>query len=657
MAIWAVPVFAQPAAPPARQGEPAAAKPAAPLPALLEPYAGFDVVFGPGGPRVLGPDAAPQVQAMLLEPGLDLGSPACQIGDVRIEARRLLVQISCADGKATAILAVREPGDQGKNSAATAWFSLALPPAWQQPAAAELQLARTAAQAELLKRVQAGEAKLPWQRVRPAPGSPADAWMTALLLAQRAAATGDLPGARSALLQAKAVRPLSELRPAELFDFALLSVASAEKVLLQEVLKGLETKLAAQAQPTSQGFAGDDAAELRALAAAIPALAGDPTSTVTKANSCLSPPGCDVLPAVRALAASRAYAQAADVLDGGPLAGQGKVAFDLLKLRFGLASALNDAAVELAIAERMTVEHPEMAEGLDLRAAGLGRAGRYREAIEILHELSQRHADRDIVLGRIAGLLAFLTAEALEDPSKKAELELVEQRMREAAQRNNDIVARFIVATRGYYAGEFTKALPELQALAATANRDPRIPLYLAMAHFWLGHQADAEKWIGKAVQIGPSDPDVFYCRSQIVRRSNLPLAIADLERYEAMTKQPWALGPRQKTERVEAELALMRKGRIPPDWDKPGPDRAVFLPAEQTGTAASELAIRGPNGAGAAANTAESAQPQATATPTQGENPQPLSGQSPKTPWTLIGLGAAIAAALGLRFVRARRK
>jgi hypothetical protein len=100
-----------------------------------------------------------------------------------------------------------------------------------------------------------------------------------------------------------------------------------------------------------------------------------------------------------------------------------------------------------------------------------------------------------------------------------------------------------------------------------------------------------------------------------------------------------------------------MRKGRIPPDWDKPGPDRAVFLPAEQTGTAASELAIRGPNGAQATAMGPGSAQPQATATATQSENPQPLSGQPPKTPWTLIGLGAAIAAALGLRFVRARRK
>jgi hypothetical protein len=80
-------------------------------------------------------------------------------------------------------------------------------------------------------------------------------------------------------------------------------------------------------------------------------------------------------------------------------------------------------------------------------------------------------------------------------------------------------------------------------------------------------------------------------------------------------------------------------------------------LPAEQTGTAASELAIRGPDGAGATAKTAESAQPQASATATQSENPQPLSGPTPKTPWTLIGLGAAIAAALGLRFVRARRK
>ena len=651
-ALWAVAALASPPAPPAAPT--AAAKP---LPGLLEPYSGFDVVFGPGGPRVLGPEANPQIEAMLFHPGKALGTGGCELGNVRVEASRLLVEVQCpGDAKVTVPFQVRDRGATSQQTEGTAWFAATWPTEWQQDKAGAAADARRGAQAELLVRVRAKEGLLTWQRVRPAPGSPADGWMTALLAAQTNLATGDLPGGRRALAQAKAVRPSAELRPSELFDFALLAYGLADKAAVTEALDSLTRALAALAQPTPQGFAGNEAADLRAIAAAVAALSGDPTATVAKASDCLKPPGCDLLPVVRALAATRAFEQAAAVLDGGPLAGQTKVPFDLLKLRFGMASALNDPAGELAIAERMTREHPDLPQALDLRAAGLGRAGRYRESIEILHDLSRRHADRDIVLGRIAGMLAFLTAEALQDPTKVAELEAVELRMREAAKEPTDVVARFIVATRGYYAGKFDTALPELQALAKSGNRDPRIPLYLAMTYFWTGQQAEAERWIDRAVAIGPSDPDVFYCRSQIVRRVDVPLAILDLERYEAMTKQPWAVGPRAKSQRVEAELALMRKGRIPPDWDKPGPDRAVFLPAEQTGTAALPNAILGRVAAIGAATVAPAARQAGSHTATAAEQ-EPAGRASSSPPWTLIGLGSAVAAALALRLYRHKRK
>lgn len=652
-ALWAVAGLAAPPAAPI-----GAAKP---LPGLLEPYSGFDVVFGPGGPRVLGPEANPQIEAMLFGPGKELGgggagSGGCELGNVRVEASRLLVEVQCPDEpKVTVPLQVRERGVAAEKTQGTTWFTIAWPAEWQAAAAGPAQDRHRSAQADLLQRVQAKEGLLTWQRVRPAPGSPTDGWMTALLAAQTSLATGELPGGRRALAQAKALRPWADLRPSELFDFAILAYGLGDQAAGREAVDSLVRALAAAAQPTPQGYAGNEAADLRALAAAVPALAGDPTAAVAKASACLAPPGCDLLPVVRALAATRAFAQAAAVLDGGPLAGQAKVPFDLLKVRFGMASALDDFAGELTIAERMTKENPELPQALDLRAAGLGRAGRYRESIEILHDLSKRYPDRDIVLGRIAGLLAFLTAEALQNPAKVSELQAVEQRMREAAKEATDVVARFIVATRGYYAGKFEQALPELQALAQTGNRDPRIPLYLAMTFFWTGKQAEAESWIDRAVSIGPSDPDVFYCRSQIVRRVDVPLAIQDLERYEAMTKQPWAVGPRAKSQRVEAELALMRKGRIPPDWDKPGPDRAVFLPAEQTGTAASPQAIQGR----AVAATAQGAAGAALAdshSAAEAANQAP-SGQAPASPpWTLIGLGVAGAAALGLRLYRWKR-
>jgi tetratricopeptide (TPR) repeat protein len=316
----------------------------------------------------------------------------------------------------------------------------------------------------------------------------------------------------------------------------------------------------------------------------------------------------------------------------------------------------------LAVAKRMHDAWPDDPEAADVLSTGLARAGRLREAIETLHDLSKKHPERDIVLGRIAGLLNFLTDEAATDPKKKADLDAIAVRMKAAAQDPQDLVARFVVATREYYAGKLPEALPQLEALAKTGSRDPRIPLYLAMTHFWLGHQQEAQALIQHAVDIGPSDPDVFYCRSQIVRKVNLPLAIADLQRYEAMTTRPWSVGPKRKAERVEAELAFMKRGELPPDWDKPGPERAPFDPAHQQGTPVTQevregrIALPGavtPVGlqgeaSGVAIGAPATGTGMAPPSPSHGPDAPPPGDE--EQPWLPIALVVAIATALGVR-------
>ncbi|MBM4344876.1 MAG: hypothetical protein FJ100_16030 [Deltaproteobacteria bacterium] len=406
-----------------------------------------------------------------------------------------------------------------------------------------------------------------------------------------------------------------------------------------------------------------DPATAAGLQPALQALAGEVTAAAEGAQACAARPECDSLPAIRALAAVRAFALAAQALDRGPLAKPETATHDLLKLRFGMASALGDAQGEIDAAKRIQAARPDAPEGVDLLAAGYARAGQWRQAIVLLHDLSKGHPERDIVLGRIAGMINFLTDAAGASPERKADLDAIEARMKAAAADPNDIVARFIVATRAYYAGRLQEALPQLEALNQSANRDPRLPLYLAMAHFWLGHQQDAMRIIQRAVAIGPSDPDVFYCRSQIVRRVNLPLAIADLERYETMTHQPWAIGPAQKAARVQAELAFMRRGVIPPDWDKPGPDRVAFLPESQTGTAVDDDVRLGRNWlpgaatpsegpAGGATPTADapgqaSAVAQAPYQPPQGPPPR----QDDPAPWWPVAALTAVVAAVAARF------
>ena len=66
-------------------------------------------------------------------------------------------------------------------------------------------------------------------------------------------------------------------------------------------------------------------------------------------------------------------------------------------------------------------------------------------------------------------------------------------------------------------------------------------------------------------------DPDVYYCRSHIVRRSDTAAAAADLKRYVALSEAPGTIHFRDKTERIRKEIELLERGEIPPDWDRPG--------------------------------------------------------------------------------------
>jgi tetratricopeptide (TPR) repeat protein len=547
-------------------------------PALLEPYAGYDVVFGPQAARVLGPEAAPAIERMLSAAGPEI-APGCSLGDIGIEATRIALKVQCAGAALTFGIAARGRGQPASDDA-TAVFVIS-----------GGSVSQPAVKAELLRRVRAGEAGIPWQRVRAQRGSSAGSFAAGLNDAQRACAVGDRETARRHLNNALAARPLTALEPHELLDVALLAGEASAATLQGDAAAMLKRALAKAGRS-----AGDGKATFAPLEPAALALAGAVTEAVDRGLVCArrSERPCDVVPLVRTLAATHHYEEAARVLDLGPLTAPGTPPRELLKLRFGLASALRNADAELALGLRWQQAFPDDPRGPDLVATGLARMGRHREAIELLHDLYRRHPERDIVLGRIAGLVNFLTEAAGTDATLKADLAHVEARMHDLAHDPTDVVARFIVATRAYYAGRLDEAVPLLEALQQSGNRDPRLPLYLAMAHYWLGHHAEAVKLIQHAVDIGPSDPDVFYCRSQIVRRWNLPLAIADLKRYESMTSQPWSIGPVRKSQRVKAELAYLERGELPPDWDKPGPERAKFEPETQAGTPVSQAVREG---------------------------------------------------------------
>lgn len=569
---------------PAHAADPPAERP----PALLEPFAGYDVIFAPRGEPALGADAAAPVEVMLEGKGPALPS-GCYSGDIKLEQTQVTWRIDCGGLHFKFLLHHRDAPNLPVKSTRTVRFAI-LP--LVEPVQCEGDCPRQATELTTIVRLRvlAGEAKVPWQQVRDKPGSSADAWQTALNDAHRAVATADPAVARKSLKAAVAARPIAQLRVTEAFDLLLLA---------HEAAAGLDSELVVQV-----GAASDvaDSSYHYALTAFLPEGVTDATEYV---QDCLGEKHrCapdrvrprDWLPLVRALAATRQFSMAAKLLDAIPLARSVKQPpQEWLKLRFGLASALNDAVAEQAVARRCIAAWPDEPAGPDLLSAALIRGKQYRLAIETLHDLSLAHPERDIVLGKLAGMLNFLRGAAADDPKLQEDVKAIEARMSAAAKANpNDIVARFLDATRKYYGGHLIEALPELEALHKTDNRDPRIPLYLAMTHFWLGHQKIAESLIQDAVKIGPSDPDVFYCRSQIVRRWNLPQAVADMQRYVAMTSQPWSINAEKKDERVRAELDYMQRGVLPPDWDKPGPERAVFDPKNQPGTPVSAAVKNG---------------------------------------------------------------
>lgn len=612
-------------------------------PALLEPYAGYDVVFGARGQRVLGPSAAPGVQAMLeaSKPALPAG---CALGDIAIAAEAIAVAITCTSRTFELRLALRASAPINPTAMATSAFAIAPPTTAGAACDPSCQVLRGQVVAAVAERVRAGEGAINWRQVRERRGG-GDRWQADMAEAHLALATGNRKPARAALQAALQARPVARLSAAQALDLTLLAGEAKDVAIRRQALARLQTVMKTTEPSTAGG---------RGLALALTLLQGTDEQALQLAYSCANDQRrCDALPAIRVLAAAGRYRDAAAVLDKGLLdPGAARPAMELLKLRFGLASAAKDANGELAVARRVMTAWPTSPVGQDLLSSALLRSGKYRQAIETLHDLSRRHPERDIVLGRIAGMVAFLRGAAGDDKRYAADLAAIEARMAKAAGEPGDVVARFLDATRKYYSGDLKGARPELEALRRTDNRDPRIPLYLAMAHFWLGHTAIAKTLIDEAVASGPSDPDVFYCRSQIVRNVDLPQAIADLERYVEMTNRPWALNPAKKDQRVKAELDYMRRGLLPPAWDRPGPGRVAFDPANQPGTPASAAARRGTTMAGAATPTAG---PDAATQSTPGQDGErtPPAVPSSKLPVAIL---LALAAAVGARLWSRRR-
>lgn len=403
----------------------------------------------------------------------------------------------------------------------------------------------------LLDAVVVGEDAVQWTCPQEATAGGLGATLRAV---DAALGVANIAEANAKLDAALKARPWREEPPATRADLAVLLQRMGREPLARQVLD----ELLAGPSP------GADDQALRERWAAALALRGRKPEAMQAMADCAA---CSPVPLADALELAGDTTGAAAVLDAGLKPGS---PVGLYRARIGLASRSNDAAAEVRTAEAALKAYPD---DLDLReslASALFRARRHGEAIAALEAVLQREPKRPHILGRIAGIFNDMGG-ANGGQSMPGWVELRESMRQRAARSQTDAVAQFLQAVNEFYETKFDAALARLRTLEPLAPAEGRIYIYEAMAHLWLGRDAEAEKLVHKAMETNPHDPDVYYCLSQVVRKRDIPAAITALDRYVALSSAPGALEFPKKTERVRQELAILRAGKLPPLWDKPG--------------------------------------------------------------------------------------
>lgn len=202
---------------------------------------------------------------------------------------------------------------------------------------------------------------------------------------------------------------------------------------------------------------------------------------------------------------------------------------------------------------------PEQSEAF-VRGAKLYREGHAEEAFEAFRKLAREEPHN--------GVLGMLVASLASTPLTLAEVDAYGA---EADRAPSDPLAQFVAGVSAHYRGHrhgktreeklglYARAIRHLERARPAFDFEPRVFVYLAVSHYRLGHQAEAEQLIEKAIPLATNDPDVYYCRGEIQSQKDVARAIADVRRYLEMTDALTRQGVVQneaKHERVRKMLA-----------------------------------------------------------------------------------------------------
>lgn len=604
-----------------------------------EPFVGHDLVFGPGGQRVLPADATPVVERMFARPLAD-----CTAGDISVQPSHIAGTLNCPGGPLAFRLTV---SSQRVQVAADQPQSFVL-----EPPAGACDARCTERRAALVAAVRAEEQALPWARVLPTPdakgAAPAPEWLTALVAAQQALAKRDVVAAKQAVQEAVGATAVATLTPEALLDLALLAAETGEVVIAKAAEHALTAKTrAAATDPAGKGL------QLAAMG-----LSGDVTAAVDQALPALAT--TDAVPLLRVLVARSHYPQAARLLDTGLLRSNAPPRA-LLKLRFGLAVLMHDPDAQMAAGEALRKLDPNASDAAFLLSEAYVSKRQFRAAIELLQEQAKKQPKAPIAFGELHSLVRMFADAASREPEQATALRELQAQLRKAAASPKDPVARYVVALQAYQAGDFAEATVLLEGLMQAGQRHARLALPAALAWHWVGKTANAERLLAQAVALAPDDPEVYFARSIVVRDANPAQAIADLERFVQLSARVGGGIPLQQVQRGKVALAMLRAGSQPPAWDKPGPGAVAFLPHEHTAVLMADqpTAVDAPGDASAADAAAAATPPDAdgpalVAAAAPAAQPAPPAEAEPASEaprrWFPAVLLAVLASVMGLR-------
>ena len=232
----------------------------------------------------------------------------------------------------------------------------------------------------------------------------------------------------------------------------------------------------------------------------------------------------------------------------------GKVAFRTKRLA-DVAPLLEKGAALYPGSEEVVMQLATYYKFIDRRA----------DAIALLEKLLDA-GGRD---GDLFGDLLGLYARSPEFTSKYAKT-FVEK----ADQHPDDPVANFFAGALLHYTHDYPKSTTYLRKAEGKLEGIPRLFLYIAMnEHRGGGSHELAKEYILKAVGAGTHDPDVFYCRGVIFMDDEPRAALADLDRYLAVTRESFDV-PAHKTETVTKIVEALRRC-----LDAPVPSKCVDIP------------------------------------------------------------------------------